>query len=104
MRRALNWILIVSFAGIISLPPLANALGADGADVDAENREAARFPAFSWNWDGVRTFLPQLDKWFMDHFAFRSDLVRWHGITRYFWLHVSPNPAVAVGRRGWLFY
>src|SRR5690349_21663453 len=104
MRRLLNWIVAVAFVGIIGLPPIANAFGADGADAEAENREPAPFPVVALNHHAIVAFLPALDKWFVDHFAFRSDLVRWHGITRYFWLGVSPNPVVGVARRGWLFY
>jgi hypothetical protein len=104
MRRLLDAMVVVAFTVMIGLPPIANALGADGADAEAENREPAPFPKIAFRRDAITGFLPGLDKWFSDHFAFRSDLVRWHGTTRYFWLGVSPNPGVAVGRRGWLFY
>ena len=104
MRRALHWLLIVAFVGIIATPSVANFLGADGADQEAENRKLANPPQIAWSWHSVRSFLPDLDAWFSDHFAFRSDLVKWYGISRYFWLGVSPTPAVALGPRGWLFY
>jgi alginate O-acetyltransferase complex protein AlgJ len=104
MRRALNWLLVASFIGIIAAPPVANLLGSDGADAVAENRTFAPFPALSPSLADVRTFLPRLDAWFADHFAFRSTLVRWYGISRYFWLGVSPSSAVAPSRDGWLFY
>ncbi len=42
--------------------------------------------------------------WFEDHFGLRGRLIRWYGITRYFWLGVTPAPTVAIGRDGWLFY
>lgn len=104
MRRLLDRILVVVFAVIIAAPPLANLAGHDGADPDAENRTLARFPAVTLAWTDVRGFLPGLDSWFADHFAFRATLVKWYGITRYLWLGVSSSPAVAPGPRGWLFY
>lgn len=104
MRRLLNWLLVGSFIGIIAAPPVANLLGADGADPDAENRRLAAFPVLSAGWNSAKAFLPGVDAWFADHFAFRADLVRWYGISRYHWLGVSSSPAVAVASRGWLFY
>lgn len=104
MRRVLNQLLVFAFVATIATPPLANVLGADGADPTAENRTLAKLPALEPTWDSVTGFLPGLDAWFTDHFAFRETLVRWYGISRYFWLGVSPSATVANGARGWLFY
>ncbi|HUR33718.1 MAG TPA: hypothetical protein VM032_07970 [Vicinamibacterales bacterium] len=104
MRRALHILLIACFLGIIAAPPVANLLGADGADAVAENRAFAEFPGVSATWADLSGFFPGLDAWFADHFAFRSTLVRWYGISRYFWLGVSSSPAVAPAADGWLFY
>jgi hypothetical protein len=104
MRRFLNWFITVAFVAIIAAPGVANLLGTDGADEEAENRKLAAFPALASNWSSIRSFLPDLDAWFSDHFGFRSQLVTWYGISRYMWLGVSPSPAVGIGPRGWLFY
>ena len=104
MRRALHWLLVVAFIGILVTPPIANLLGADGADPEAENRTLAVFPELSASWQGVTQFLPGLDAWYADHFAFRADLVRLYGVSRYLWLGVSASSSVAVGPRGWLFF
>jgi hypothetical protein len=104
MRRVLHWFVIVAFLGIISAPLVANLFGADGADPEAENRKLAEFPELAPTWSSIKSSLPGLDAWFSDHFAFRSDLVRWYATSRYFWLGVSPTPVVALGPRGWLFY
>ncbi|MGC4085281.1 MAG: hypothetical protein QM736_24960 [Vicinamibacterales bacterium] len=61
MRRVLNVLLVAGFLGIIATPPVANLLGRDGADQDAENRTLAPFPARSLAWADVRGFLPGLD-------------------------------------------
>ncbi len=104
MPRALNLLLVAAFVAIIATPPLASLAGTDGADPDAENRSLAAFPAAPTTWSSARAFLPGLDDWFSDHFAFRSTLVRWFGVSRYFWLGVSPTSTVATSRDGWLFY
>ena len=104
MRRFLNGLVVVAFAAVIAAPPVATLLGVDGGDAYAENRTLATFPAVSLRWANVRAFLPGLDTWFADHFAFRASLVRWQGITRYFWLGVSPTPLVGIGDHGWLSY
>ena len=104
MRRALRWLLVCAFVGILVTPPIASLRGADGADPAAENRALAEFPTLAANWAGVTHFLPGLDAWYSDHFAFRADLVRLYGISRYQWLGVSSTPSVAVGPRGWLYF
>ena len=57
MRRLLHWLLVVAFIGILVTPPIANLLGADGADPEAENRTLAVFPELSASWQGVTQFL-----------------------------------------------
>lgn len=104
MRRALHWLLVVVFLGILVTPPIANLLGADGADPDAENRTLAKFPKLTASPGGALRYLTGLDAWFTDHFAFRSTLVKAYGISRYLWLGVSASPSVAIGPSGWLFF
>lgn len=104
MRRAVHLFIVASFLAIIAAPPVATLLGADGADEVAENRKLAEFPASTLTWANVRGFLPGLDAWFSDHFAFRQHLVRAYGISRYMWMGVSPSPAVGLGPKGWLFF
>jgi hypothetical protein len=104
MRRALHWLLVGAFMAILVTPPLANLFGVDGADPEAENRTLAKWPTLAPNWGSVRRFLPGLDAWFADHFAFRATLVQAYGVTRYLWLGVSPTPSVTLGPNGWLFF
>jgi hypothetical protein len=104
MRRALQLLLVVPFLAMIAAPAVGNALGLDGADPSAERRTLAPFPSVSTSWSGLKQFLPAIDAWFADHFAFRQNLVEWYGISRYLWMGMSPTPAVGVGPRGWMFY
>lgn len=104
MRRVLHGLLVVAFIGIVFTPPIASLLGTDGADPKAENRTLAAFPQVSASWQDIVNYLPGLDAWFSDHFAFRSTLVKWYGLSRYLWLGVSPSSSVVLGPRGWLFF
>lgn len=104
MRRVFQATLVAAFLALIAVPLLATLAGIDGADAKAENRPLAAWPAPPTSVATARAFLPGLDAWFTDHFAFRKDLVRWFGMSRYFGLGMSPSSAVATARRGWLFY
>jgi alginate O-acetyltransferase complex protein AlgJ len=97
-------ILTVLFVAIISLPLAANLGGHDGADPEAENRELASMPHLTASRRSIVAYTEGFGRWFEDHFGFRAALVRWYGESRYFWLGVSPSPAVIKGRDGWLFY
>jgi hypothetical protein len=100
MRRFIS----IVFVCLTALPFAATIGGVDGADPGAENREMAPFPARPGNWGSLGTYGDDLGRWFDDHFAFRSRLVRWHGEARLFWMGASPSTSVIVGRDGWLFY
>lgn len=100
----LNAALSILFVAIICLPLAANLGGRDGADPQAENRELASMPTLDVSLHGLVDYVAGFGRWFEDHFGFRATLVRWYGESRYFWLDVSPSPAVIKGRDGWLFY
>ena len=103
-RRPFDAIVSIVFIAIISLPVAANLAGHDGADPQAENRELAPTPHLNPSLRGIVDYTGAFGRWFEDHFGFRATLVRWYGESRYFWLGVSPSPAVIKGRDGWLFY
>jgi alginate O-acetyltransferase complex protein AlgJ len=96
--------LIALFVLVISLPLTATLAGMDGADPDEENRELAALPHLDGSWQSVVDFGDGFSRWFEDHFAFRSTLVRWSAAVRLFGLGVSPTPSVIKGRDQWFFY
>jgi alginate O-acetyltransferase complex protein AlgJ len=104
MRRVLNLTLVAAFLVIIGLPLAVNLAGQDGGDQEAENRDLAKFPKFDWTWTSAAAWPNGLDEWFQDHFGFRSKLVQWYGVSRYFGLGVSPSSEVVRGKDGWLYY
>jgi hypothetical protein len=97
-------LLVVVFVAVIALPLAANLAGRDGADPGAENRELAAFPHLDGSAASLAAFPTTFADWFDDHFAFRSQLVRWYGESRLFVLGVSPSTAVVKGADGWFFY
>jgi hypothetical protein len=100
----MNKLLIALFVLVISLPLAATLAGMDGADPSEENRELAAIPHLDGSWRSVADFADGFGRWFEDHFAFRSTLVRWSAEVRLFGLGVSPTPSVIKGREGWFFY
>jgi hypothetical protein len=55
-------------------------------------------------WQHPGEYADGFGRWFEDHFAFRSRLVRWYGESRLYLLRQSPTQSVVLGRDGWLFY
>jgi alginate O-acetyltransferase complex protein AlgJ len=100
----MNKLLVALFVLVISLPLAATLAGVDGADATEENRELATFPTLDGSWHSIAAFGDGFSRWFDDHFAFRSTLVRWPAEARLFGLGASPTPAVIKGRDGWFFY
>jgi hypothetical protein len=88
----------------IAVPLGGTLAGIEGGDQETENRQLAAFPARPASWRSLVDYPAGFDAWFSDHFAFRKDMVRWFGETRYFWLGVSPAPSVVVGKDSFLFF
>lgn len=104
MRRLSNAILVLLFLGLLATPLAMNMAGIDGGDAEAENRTLAPWPVLDGTWDAVGRWGNRFGHWFDDHFGLRSTLIRWYGISRYYWLNVSPSPNVILGKNEWLFY
>ncbi len=104
MHRFTNALLASAFLGVLSVPPALSLAGVEGADAVAENRTLAPWPEWGHTWTEVASVGTRFSEWFEDHYGLRAGLIEWYGITRYFWLRVSPSPAVILGTDGWLFY
>jgi hypothetical protein len=98
-----NVVVAAALLATLFTPFAATLAGVDGGDQASENRQLAPFPHFG-GWRDIGGYLKGLDGWFSDHFAFRKDMVRWFGESRYFGLGVSPSPAVVVGKDDFLFF
>ena len=97
--------IIVSFLGVLLVPGLGLAVGVDSASVsEAEMRELATFPEWSWTVSGVAAWPARFRTFFEDRFAFRRRLLTWR--TDFLWhrLGSPPSSTVIPGKDGWLFY
>lgn len=97
-------VLIALFVLVLVVPGIALVAGVDGGNEAEENRTLAPAPVFALDAASLRAWPGAASRYFEDHFAFRSTLVRWQAAIRFFGLHSSPNAAVWPGRDGWLFY
>src|SRR5690348_2444034 len=106
MRLTPAWdrALIVAFLAAILAPGLGTLIRADKTSLTGENRTLTDAPRLPADWSSARSFPEAFTRYFEDHFAFRTALVKWQAAFRFGWLHVSPSADVIVGRDGWLYY
>ena len=79
--------------------------GADGETESAENRVLTAFPSLrtedgAWN----KSYTFELEAWFSEHFAMRSELVTAYGKLSRGAFGVSSAQDVILGKDGWLYY
>jgi alginate O-acetyltransferase complex protein AlgJ len=96
----------VIFLIILCLPLSNQVIGyykdKDGEISKLENRVLAAKPAFSLK--TIDSYPAAYEKWYNDHFLWRSSILRWHHLMSYFIFSKSPIPQkVAIGKDGWLF-
>jgi hypothetical protein len=105
MRLHSTWAraLVATFLVVLVAPGAGMLLGVDLQGPRAENRTLAPRPPLAWDWSTLRAWPEAATKYFEDHFAFRSRLVRWQAELRLA-VHGTPSPDVFVGRDGWFFY
>jgi hypothetical protein len=101
---AWNRVLIAMFALAIVAPGVGTLLHLDHETSSGEKRELAPFPTLAPTWASITAFPDGFTRYYADHFAFRTRLVRWQAAFRLNVLHVSPSPTVVDGRDGFLFY
>lgn len=100
-----NWLLIVLFAGIISIVFLNDIFlfSKSGMASQSENRNLARKPMFDIGL--LDPFPKKYSNYFNDHFPFRTELGMLNTLICFFVFHQSPLPGqVEVGKHGWLFF
>jgi alginate O-acetyltransferase complex protein AlgJ len=98
-------LMIALFVLAIAVPLVGTLTLAEPEEEEfEENREPAPPPAPPRDWASLVAWPEAFTSYFADHFAFRSQLVRWQALFRVRVLGSSPNPDVILGRDGWLFY
>jgi alginate O-acetyltransferase complex protein AlgJ len=106
-RRVAEYITIVMFLCVISLPLLGKLLPTEGAFALTENRRPAPLPTIQLSGPGwgytIVSFPRRFERYWNDSFAFRWYLIRAHSLVKLA-LGVSPSPKALVGQDGYLFY
>lgn len=88
------------FLVILLLPGIGMILGVDDK-LNAENRNVAKPPEWSWNAEIIRSFPGRFESYFDDHFGFRSWLIR--TAKQVEWVYDRTKAGIAIGRDGWLY-
>jgi hypothetical protein len=105
IHRAEQLAVVVLFLVVIAVPGLGLALGIDRTTIsESEMRELAKFPEWSWQPSVIAAWPDAFQKYFEDHFAFRSRLIEWRSSFLWHALRTSAADTVIAGRHGWLFY
>ena len=98
-------LVIAIFVLAIAVPLVGTVTMAEPEDEEfEENREPAPLPARPQDWATLAAWPDAFTSYFADHFAFRTQLVRWQALLRVRVLRSSPSPDVILGKDGWLFY
>jgi hypothetical protein len=104
LSSSLDTLLVAIFLLAIGVPFAATVAGVDDENAGEEYRTTAPLPATPQDLASLAAWPEAFTKYFADHFALRSRLVRWQARVRVEVLGASPTPDVLVGDNGWLFY
>lgn len=98
-------IIALLFVGVLWTPCLQMWLGFFPERRNTEQRTPAARPEGASFFSSPGKFLYAYDKYFVDHFGFRNNLVHMSNLIKAKYLKVlEPVPYVIVGKEGWLFY
>jgi len=98
-----EWLVIGLFAIAVSFPLTRTRYKTDLTPSFEENRQLAQFPPLSLKPGALIRFPRNFGRYFDDHFALRTMLIRWQAFARVKWLGDSSSPNVFLGKNGWLF-
>ena len=104
-RRGERIAVVILFVVLIAAPGTALLFGVDrGSISEAEMRELAPPPAWSWSSKAIAAWPPAFEKYFEDHFGFRARLIHWQASLLWHALRTSASDTVDAGTDGWLYY
>src|SRR5262249_23318910 len=104
IRRAADAGLIVLFLGMIAAPVTRNLVSEPPVAAGTEKRALAPLPVLQLKQGGLKSFPPQFEAYYNDHFGYRTTLIHWLNVAKVRWLHLSSSPKVILGKKGWMFY
>ncbi len=104
LRFSYNSIISYLFLLSICMPGILMTVQTGKTISQIEKRNLARFPDLTWDYPSIKSFPEKFELYIKDHFGFRDWLIYTNNRIKYRWLQKSPNPQVAIGKDGWLFY
>jgi len=101
-RRLTDWLIIVVFAGLLSIPLFLSIIQRDRSFSETEKRPLAGFPQTT-DLKAAGEFPHQFDSYYQDHFGLREWLI--HRYQQEMGKHfgLTGVPFVVEGRKGWFF-
>jgi len=100
-RRERDLLHSLLFSAALVLPGIGMLLGVNDPKLLSENRRLAPAPAWPRTADDWLELPATTQKWFDDHFGFRTHLIRTSGAVA--WYGARETIPMTVGRDGWLF-
>lgn len=102
MRKTMNVLFVIVFIGLCFAPFLGQIFGY--RNVNSEKRELAALPSFMTK-DGINPkYTNELDDYFTENFAFRTDLITLQAFLYQGVFQQSVSDRVIIGQDGWLFF
>ena len=102
MKKVTQYILPFCFGITILLPVLNSIFGIWHFDAFNENRVFAEPPI--WNWQKLDNYPEDFDQWYVDHFSFRSPLLKIYHQSDFLKTHAPDNAKKSLeGKDGWFF-
>lgn len=103
VRKLSSAVLISLFFVLLWLPLLDSIFHLDKTPNLDENRILVPFPGLGGGPEGLRVFFAGVEKYYNDHFGFRSRLIQWERKWKRELLAESVFNSVIIGKNGWLY-
>ena len=104
MERIFKHIFVVVFLFAISTPLAGHLLHMGTSTSVDENRELAKLPELTKEWQKLRSIPAGFDQYFNDRFGFKKILSKFYAQITYLIFKKSPSSQISVGKDGYLFF
>ena len=102
MKSRLRILPVIWLVGLLALPCALRALGLRQHPL--ENTAQAPYPAVGFGSLTRRATFQQIDSALLDRLPLRAQALNFYGNVELLLFHESPDPRIALGKRGWLYY
>lgn len=96
-------VIMTLFMLVLWLPQIDNCLNIAAPLTRAQVSALSQLPSIAPNRDSLKQFQRVFIRLFIDHFALRSQLIRWNSLMKIRLFRVDQFPKVLIGRQDWLY-